>query len=466
MEHRTTSRPVTRVSVNAASAEGPLELWRHALGHGGVNSLPLPDRVVEGVRLLRPRLIRVFLQEFFAIYPGNGEFDWRKLDPYMDALARTGAKVVAAITIKPKALFPPAQPAQWRPRDVGEWQNVIRQLVRRYSVERPIVTHWEIGNETDIGEWGGCPYLIPNPDDYGEYYAMTIRPILDAFPQAKVGGPAAASIYNDVFAGFIRYCRRTGAQLDFVSWHCYDSSPGVQVDLVRYGRTLLADFPGERPEMLLTEWNRRLGPEPSIEDEAFAPRRAATVAACILAMLNARMDWTFYYHVWDQMCFPQEFAPFATPQGVQVMTHHWNEVPHRLGLFGVCGEVRPQYFVYRMLSGLGPERIAARSDSDVSVVAGQSDAAVSVLAVNHSIEEQGDRVADLHFAGLRPGLKRLTVFRVDGARRWNPETFELQPVETRDVWAGPEFQCQALLAADSVALVRLSDAQRQGGGER
>ncbi len=37
---------------------------------------------------------------------------------------------------------------------------------------------------------------------------------------------------------------------------------------------------------------------------------------------------------------------------------HWNEAPHRFGLFGEGGQVRPQYFVYQMLSRMGEERLA------------------------------------------------------------------------------------------------------------
>src|SRR5712692_4745238 len=149
--------PRSTVSIDAAATRGPLEAWRHALGHGGINAVPLPERVVEGVRKLEPRLIRIFMQEFFDIYPDHGRFDWSRLDPYMEALAHTGARIVAAITIKPRVLFPQIDHAIWQPADVAEWQRVVLELVQRYSVERQIVTHWEVGNETDIGEAGGTP---------------------------------------------------------------------------------------------------------------------------------------------------------------------------------------------------------------------------------------------------------------------------------------------------------------------
>ena len=41
------------------------------------------------------------------------------------------------------------------------------------------------------------------------------------------------------------------------------------------------------------------------------------------------------------------------------MYKHWNEAPHRFGLFGENGKARPQYFVYQMLSRMGEEKLAA-----------------------------------------------------------------------------------------------------------
>lgn len=57
--------PVASLDVDVRADEGPLELWRHGVGHGGVNSDPLPGRVVAGAAKLRPRLVRIFIPEFF-----------------------------------------------------------------------------------------------------------------------------------------------------------------------------------------------------------------------------------------------------------------------------------------------------------------------------------------------------------------------------------------------------------------
>ena len=459
------SCPRSEVTVDCKGIIGPLEAWRQSVGHGGINWKPLSPRVVEGVGKLKPQLTRVFLQEFFDVNPACGKLNWARLDPFLDSFARTGATVVAAIAIKPPPLYPKIDHALWRPNDVKAWQHVIREMVRRYSVERSIVSHWEVGNETDIGESGGCPYLITEPEDYAEYYSMTIRPILEACPQAQVGGPAIASIRNKPIAGFVDYCRRTGTRLDFISWHVYNSNPAAHVECIRIGRSLIDGYPGRRPEMMVTEWNRDLGGSVHVEDQAFEPKRAASTAATVMDMLDAGLDWSFYYHIWDQTCFHEDFASIFSPAGLAGMVRHWNEIPRRLGLFGVGGDVRPQYFVYAMLSRLGEERLAVEcpaTDPQVGlrVLAGRSRGCVSVMAVNYNGEEGGARVAVLRFRGLRPGVKRLTVRRVDDDRRWCPETLELLPLERRDVSTTADFECQVLLPADTVAEVCLEELTR------
>ncbi|HZO90308.1 MAG TPA: glycosyl hydrolase [Chthonomonadaceae bacterium] len=449
--------PRAQVTIEGGESAGPLEWWRHAIGHGGINTLPLPEHVVAGTRKLQPRLIRIFLQECFAVYPARGRFDWSRLDPYMEAFAQTGAKLVAAITLKPPVLFPQVDHALWQPGDVRAWQQMIAALVRRYSVERPLVTHWEVGNEPDIGESGGCPYLIRSPEDYLAYYQMTIQPILETFPAARVGGPAAASVANEPLPGFIARCRQTGTQLDFVSWHLYHDDPRRHVAGVEAVKAALQGFPGPRPEMLVTEWNQGF-PAVSVEEEAFVARRAANTAAVLLAMQEAGLDWSFYYHLWDQVFYPDPFRPFFSPAGLELMERHWNEVPHRFGLFGVGGEVRPQYFVYQMLGRLGGERIAVRSDHpDLSTLAGRSEGRIAALLVNFNLYESHDMTVTAQFAGLTPGPKLLTTYRIDAQRRWSAELLELLPAEQREVYTEAAFRCQIYCPADSVLLITLEE---------
>jgi len=112
-----------------------------------------------------------------------------------------------------------------------------------------------------------------------------------------------------------------------------------------------------------------------------------------------------------------------------------------------------------MLCRSGRQGLAARSGSaDVRVLAGRAEKSVSALLVNYTIQQPSDRVIELHLANLRPGAKRLLVWRVDQDRKWCSEALELKPVECRDACTAREFQCQILLPADSVAMVSLTDS--------
>jgi xylan 1,4-beta-xylosidase len=466
------SLPVSSITVDAHQGQGALEYWRHTVGHGGINVLPLPDHVADGIGKLKPRLLRTFIQEYFNIYPEQERFDWSKLDPYMESLARTGADIVAAICIKPKPLFPVVDATVWQPTDVVEWQYVIAQLVQRYSVDRRIVTYWEIGNETDIGENGGSPYLIPDPESYVQFYEMTIAPILQTFPQAKVGGPAACWIDNEPLPGLVEHCRRSGTQLDFISWHLYSNDPRKHAVGVERAKKLLEGYPGKRPEMLVTEWSKgfegigdfydtrtqHMGRAVSVAEMAFESRRAAITAASILAFIDAGLDWSFYYHIWDQVFYADAFRPFFSDYGLDLMIEHWNEMPHRFGLFGVDGLARPQYFVYILLEMLGDERLACTvDDPDLHAISGRAGSTVSVFVANFNRQTSHDRVATIHFEHITPGPQSLTVYRIDNQCRWSQTTLELEPLEQRPIDSLGNFRCQVHLPADSVALVRLEE---------
>jgi hypothetical protein len=476
----------TDVFVKTEERLGALEWWRHALSHGGINTLPLPERVVKGLAKLEPRLIRIFVQEHFNVYPERGRFDWSLMDPFMAALARTGAKVVAALTIKPKVLYPKVDHSIWRPTDWSEWQRVVREMVKRYSVDQQVVSHWEIGNETDIGENGGSPYLITDPKKYLEYYNNTIKAVLEAWPEAKVGGPAACWVDNEPLVGLVKLCRETNTQLDFISWHLYSDDPSQHALGVAKGKELLRDWPGTRPEMFITEWSKSFE-KLSYEELAFEPRRAAIIAASALAMMEAGLDWSFYYHVWDQTFYSEPFRPFFSEAGIHMMETHWNKSPHRFGFFGVGEEVRPQYFVYQMLSRMGEERIAAKVEGDgLRALAARGARHVGLMLVNLvearrpedgaptegasaassrsnegasalKYRGNGGRVVTAHFSRLSHGRKMLTVHRIDAGQRWDAEALELTPVERREVWTSDEFHCQVYLPGDSVAMVKLEE---------
>jgi len=112
-------------------------------------------------------------------------------------------------------------------------------------VDRPIVTYWEIGNETDIGEQGGCPYLITNANDYlrtTNDYRSHPRHV----PSGQSGRPAVANGDGTLLPDFVELCAKEGTRLDFISWHLYSDDPR------RHARsrtsTVRCSMPSSRPD--------------------------------------------------------------------------------------------------------------------------------------------------------------------------------------------------------------------------
>ncbi len=424
--------------------------------HGSINTLPLPERVAAGIGKLRPRLLRVLIGESFAIYPDHGRFDWSTLDPVMESLGRTGAKVLATIAIKPPVLFPTVNQAICRPNDLTEWQQVIATLVQRYSVDTPLVTHWEIGNAPDLGESGGSPFLTKESREFLEFYRGTTAPILSTFPAAKVGGPGVSWMENQPLPGLIESCRQHGDRLDFVSWHGYSDTPAQHVTGVKKARALLADFPGTTPEIMITEMNK--APDLlSLADLAREPRRAAVMASIIMALIEAGLDWSFYAHLWDQTLYRAPLSSSIADIDAR-LTQPINEMPQRLGLFSVEEEVRPQYFIYQMLARLGEERISAHADNqDLRILAARSEAQVAVMLANFSLQESKDRVVTLRFGPLTPGAKRLTTYRLDDEHRWDEQQLDMIPLERRTIDTSDRFATQIFSPADSVTMMMLEN---------
>ena len=197
----------------------------------------------------------------------------------------------------------------------------------------------------------------------------------------------------------------------------------------------------------------------SVEEMAMQGRRAATAAKILLTMMETPLDWSFYFLLWDNVMFNDEFRSFFSPEWAQrVMYQHWNEKPHRFGLFSENGKVRPQYFVYQMFAHMGEERLHSVSPlPDLTTLAVRGQGQISTLIVNYDPETSTDRIVKVHFSNLKPGTRWLKAYRIDDHQRWSDETLELIPVDERRVNVLPDFEYQFYSPADSVLLVVLEE---------
>ena len=444
-----------KAHIDFADVTGNLDFTNHTFGIGGVNSSPMPQKVAEGTAKLKPAMIRIFIQEFFFVEKENGELDFTALDKYMRSVNSTSADVMASICIKPKSLYPAVDETIWRPNNVKRWQYIIEEMVKRYSVDNKYVTHWGIGNEINIGEWGGCPYKIPDAKDYFEYYKMTVEPVLKAYPEAKVGGPSWAGTGNECyqfFDEFIGLCAKEKIRLDFVSYNIYSDNPENHVRGALRVKNVVDKY-NSNIEIYITELNVDLGGI-SIEERAYTSKRAAGLGA-ILHEYHKRANFihTFQYHIYDQFCDPDEFKPFFARY--RYMANHWNDEPHRLGLFDMDGNARPQYFMYSMLYSMAKTEVAAKVDNceNVRILASRDDRYITIFLTNYHTDSTEDVTMSLYFKNAPQGKARMNVFRIDDDMKWDNAHLKLIPTENRIAYIHDDFWFSIFVPADSVVMV-------------
>ncbi len=335
-----------------------LQIDHIALGQGGLSEYPMWDDRLAEIRALHPRLIRLFVQEYFDLLPKPGVYHFDTLDQSVDLITRAGAKPLLSIAFKPKLLFPVVDQDIVEPQDYAKWEALISALVAHYKQRGLTGLYWEVGNEPDIGEDGGCPYRF-KPENYTRYYQHTVSAVLRADPTARVGGPALAGWKSPILPSLIAFCAEKTVPLHFVSWHIYNSDPESVQATIQGVKALLAPYPALKPETILDEWNMALT----------VPPKNPQIQPCFIAetawrMKESGLDYSCYYHIRDYHVDRDRFAKFFSLHGASFMAAWWNRMPQYDGLFDYQNVMRPSYFTFQLLSRLTGDRLAAESSDN------------------------------------------------------------------------------------------------------
>lgn len=349
------SRTVT-LDLNFDKSLGPMQMDHISLGQGGLSDQPMWDNRIAEIRALHPRLIRLFVQEYFDIMPAEGKYHFDTLDQSVDEIVKTGATPLLAIAIKPKVLFPVINQRVVDPQDYSKWEDLIFHLVSHYMERGLHGLYWEVSNEPDIGEDGGSPYFFV-AGNYPNYYKHTVAAILRADPEARVGGPALASWTSPILPALLDFCDRKKVPLSFISWHTYTNDPKAVEATIKSVKALLAKHPSLHPETILDEWNMALTVPPT--DPRIQP---AFVVETAWRMKEQGLDYSCYYHIRDYHVDRDRFAQFFSMKGASNMASWWNRMPQYSGLFDYQNTMRPAYFAFKLLSRATGDRLAANSN--------------------------------------------------------------------------------------------------------
>jgi len=422
-------RTVT-VQLNLSSTSGPLEIDHFALGQGGLSPEPMwADRAAE-IRDLHPRVIRLFIQEYFDLMPGHGRYHWDTLDQSVDLIRKTGATPLMNIDFKPKLLYPTIDEKIVDPASYDEWDQLIYNMVRHYKERGSGIRYWEVSNEPDIGENGGCPYLF-TPENYTRYYQHTVSAVMRADSEARVGGPALANSRSAILPALLSFCASGKASLHFVSWHIYSSDPMQIRGTIDRVKTLLGKYPSLHPETFLNEWNMALRDPPT--NPQFQP---CFITETAYQMQAGGLDYSCYYHIKDYHVDLDSFSQFMSPVGAGLMARWWNRSSQWDGLFDYQNRVRPSYYAFKLLSRLTGEKLPIESAD--AAVHGFATWDPKMLVYNVLLWNYATAPAqvDLTVTGAPSDLTLRQLF-LDAAAPGEDENARLRPVPSRKLTQGP-----------------------------
>jgi hypothetical protein len=386
------------------------------------------DRTAE-IRTLRPRVVRLFVQEYFDLLPQPGKYHFATLDASVDAILKTGATPLLCIVFKPKVLFPRIDTSLVEPTRWKDWESLVSALVRHYRQRNGAGWYWEVGNEWDMESGGGTPYHM-TPAQYTRFYEHTVRAIREADATARVGGPALAYFTSPILPALLAFSAQNHLPLDFVSWHGYQEDPQWYRKSLEAIRAQLRAYPSLRPELVIDEWN--MAPSEGSTD----PRRQpAFIVETTFQMLEGGIDLACYYHIRDYPFDAEAFAKFFPPQYTAEQARFWDRRPVYLGLFDLQNHVRPAYFVFRLLERLTGDRVAVTATSSTVHGLASHDASLntfSILVWNYS-----DKAATVSLR-LQNIPAKLTVqpYRLDATGASDDDLARLRPQPVQSLSPG------------------------------
>jgi len=335
-----------------------MKMEQMALGQGGLSEEPMLSKRIPEIRALHPKIIRLFVSEYYDVLPEKEKYHFTTLDSTVNNILATGAKPFMSLCLKPKLFFPVIDQDIVEPNDYTAWEQFVYDIVRHYIDKGAGIKYWEVGNEVDIGEDGGTPYRF-KPESYARYYKHTVAAILRADPDALVGGPALASYTSPILPALLQACSKEKLPLHFVSWHNYNNSPTSIRSQIEYVKKMLEKYPDLHPETIMNEWNMHLFNPPL--DPRFQP---CFVTETVWQMKDAGLDWSCYYQIKDWYVEYDTFAKVFSAHGAAFMSRWWNRQAQFSGLIDYQDHIRPAYFSFKLLSRLVGTKLELTTNSN------------------------------------------------------------------------------------------------------
>lgn len=391
---------------------------------------------------------------------GELVFDWTGLDRRLDFMKKIDCEFIACVSYMPEALEAfPNKDRHARPASYAEWEELCYRAARHCLDTGRGVRYWEVWNESNSG-WLAVKDGEDRLQEYLKLYDATWRGVRRADPKALIGGPCNASgpwnqspergyaTHGEEFMrGLLDHCERTGAPLDFISWHEYFHPPDIIREEAEVTRAYMKDYPkaarGVR-EFMITEWNYAWWPDWPQDHELGACWAANSV---LRAMIPARID---------KPCF------FFAKDGDDNFRGGWGM------LMGPNNRPKAVYNAAKLFSMMAPKQVRTDfTDPEVAVVATTDPATgrTTVLVLNYAERYGVERRLMFTMSNLDRRLKGGTL------RRWvvdrqhsnafhNKDRAELESIHTGRLSSSTRFSGQITVPTNSLTLLEFLPGAR------
>src|SRR5579863_4279023 len=407
------------VDANAPSHPFP-HFWEQMFGSGRA-VLSLRDSYRQDLRDVKRitdfEYVRfhAILDDQVGVYDEDGQghpvYNFSYVDQIYDGLLANGVKPFIELSFMPQKLAAHNllhvfwyKPNVSPPKDWGKWDDLVaaftKHLVGRYGIDEVANWYFEVWNEPNLDFWGG----EPKQASYWELYDHTAQAIKSINRRLRVGGPATAqAAWVDAF---IKHCVENKIPIDFASTHVYANDTAQDVfgtqentprdkmvcRAVSKVRNQIAASSTPSLPLIWSEFNASYKNEPDVTDSTYmGPWMADTIRQCD-GMTQMMSYWTFS-DVFDEQGVVRE--PFYGG----------------FGLIAAGGIPKPAFNAFKLLHGLGDQRIELKSDS--ALVTRKEDGTLVVAVWNYAPpgENGPTKSVTLQFKDFDP--KQASVSMVD-----------------------------------------------------
>lgn len=369
------------------------ELWR-ALAQGGeepgVRMLEPTVRFTSRLKTKYIRLDHIFDDAFYQVVRGrNGDgtlqLDWSKLDLTVDDILNSGAKPFFSLSYMPGIV---SSSLIGKPNDWGDWQTLVRELIRHYSAKIDGV-YYEVWNEPSLSLFGD--WKMYGDKDYRllYYYSVLGGSQAKGVKPFKIGGPAIPELDPRWISLLFDYVLERNLRLDFISWHRYNFDPERFLKDVEEIDIITADpkySQFKNIEKIITEW----GPN-SYKDKVYSSSVAASHAVTTLRYLLDKVSLAFAFEIKD--------GPSQELSGWGILTHEKEPT-------GV--KEKPRFLLYDWLADVKGTRLSLEGEgSQIRGFAVKEDRTITVILGNYTAFGSNPESFSLTLKGLPPGKYRL-----------------------------------------------------------